>query len=165
MLNLYENYPFWFTVLTRLGYRVVLSVPSDHQLFTRGMATIPSESVCYPAKLAHGHIEDLVSRGIKTIFYPDIVFEEKESPGAANHYNCPIVISYPEVIKTNVLPLLDRSVRLINPFFALDRPRKMASQLAEALKHDQVNVREAAQAIIDPMKPVKAPSIMYGTRI
>lgn len=147
VLNLYENYPFWFTVLTRLGYRVVLSVPSDHQLFTRGMATIPSESVCYPAKLAHGHIEDLVSRGIKTIFYPDIVFEEKESPGAANHYNCPIVISYPEVIKTNVLPLLDRSVRLINPFFALDRPRKMASQLAEALKHDQVNVREAAQAI------------------
>lgn len=147
VLNLYENYPFWFTVLTKLGFQVVPSAQSDHKLFEQGMETIPSESVCYPAKLAHGHVADLISRGIRTIFYPDIVFEQKESKGAANSYNCPIVVSYPEVIKTNALPLLDTSAQLINPFISLAHRGKMAVQLAAAMADFGVTVREARKAI------------------
>lgn len=147
VLNLYENYPFWFTVLTKLGFQVITSAQSDHALFEQGMETIPSESVCYPAKLAHGHVADLISRGIRTIFYPDIVFEQKESKGAANCYNCPIVISYPEVIKINALPLLDASTRLINPFFSLAHRGKMAVTLADALADYCVTVKEAGKAI------------------
>ncbi|MDW7657155.1 MAG: acyl-CoA dehydratase activase-related protein, partial [Bacillota bacterium] len=147
VLNMYENYPFWFTILTELGFHVVPSAQSDHKLFQQGMETIPSESVCYPAKLAHGHVADLISRGICTIFYPDIVFEQKESKGAANCYNCPIVVSYPEVIKINALPLLNASTRLINPFFSLAHREKMADQLADALTDFGVTVKEARKAI------------------
>ena len=84
VLNQYENYPFWFTVLTKLGFRVLVSARSSHKLYESGMETIPSESVCYPAKLAHGHIENLISRGIKTIFYPDVPYENVENSASDN---------------------------------------------------------------------------------
>ncbi len=79
VLNMYENYPFWFTVLTDLGFRVVLSGHSNYKMFEKGMDSIPSESVCYPAKLAHGHIVDLIQKGIKTIFYPDISARKRKA--------------------------------------------------------------------------------------
>lgn len=148
-LNLYDNYPFWHTVLSQLGFRVILSRRSDHRTFTDGMDSIPSESVCFPAKLAHGHIIDLIHKGIKTIFYPDIAYEQKLSPDANQHYNCPIVLSYPEVIRHNVEALQTHQVRLIQPFLSLaeaHRPR-LPRRLAEALADFAVTEKEARLAI------------------
>ena len=102
VLNMYENYPFWFTFFTKLGYRVVLSPQSTRKIYELGIESIPSESECYPAKLAHGHISWLIKKGIKFIFYPCVPYEHKEIDNTNNHYNCPIVTSYAENIKNNV---------------------------------------------------------------
>ncbi len=149
VLNMYENYPFWFTVLTKLGFRVTLSRRSTARTFAKGMDSIPSESVCYPAKLVHGHIVDLIEQGIKTIFYPDISYEQKMSPDANNHYNCPIVVSYPEVIKNNVEQLSEQNVKLINPFFSLaqEHRHRLPKRLSESLAEYGVSLSEAKKAI------------------
>ena len=147
VLNLYENYPFWFTVFTKLKFRVILSARSDHELFEKGMDSIPSESVCYPAKLVHGHIEDLITKGVPVIFYPDIPYERSENPGANNHFNCPIVASYPEVIRNNVENLETKHVRFLNPFLPLDNPQKLAKTLASIFAQEGVTKEEALAAI------------------
>ncbi len=118
VLNMYEDYPFWFTFFTNLGFRVILSEKSNRKTYEKGMESMPSESVCYPAKLVHGHIISLINQGIKTIFYPCIPYSRKEYEKADNHYNCPIVISYSEVIKNNVEEL--KNVKFLNPFLPLD---------------------------------------------
>ncbi len=146
-LNIYENYPFWFTLLTRLGFSVRLSARSDHALFETGMNTIPSESVCYPAKLAHGHIQNLVDQGVKTIFYPCIPYERKENEEANNHFNCPIVTSYPEVIGNNMDVLRDQGVTLLKPFFSLHHRKALPGKLAEAFAPWQVTRGEARLAM------------------
>ena len=120
VLNMYEDYPFWFTFLTNLGFRVIISEKSTRATYEKGMESMPSESVCYPAKLSHGHIESLLEQGIKTIFYPCMPYSRKEYEKADNHYNCPIVISYSEVLKNNVEGLKDPSVKFINPFLPFD---------------------------------------------
>ena len=102
VLNMYENYPFWFTIYTKLGFRVIISDKSTRKTYEKGMESMPSESVCYPAKISHGHIENLIEKGITTIFYPCMPYSRKEYEKADNHYNCPIVISYSEVLKNNV---------------------------------------------------------------
>ncbi|MEI8199345.1 MAG: acyl-CoA dehydratase activase-related protein [Eubacteriales bacterium] len=147
VLNLYENYPFWFTVLTKLGFQVVLSARSDHKLFEKGMDSIPSESVCYPAKLVHGHIEDLIDKGVPTIFYPDIPYERNENKDANNHFNCPIVASYPEVIRNNLENLTAKNIRFLNPFLPLDNPQKLAERLSEVFSDEKVTKAEALAAI------------------
>ena len=116
VLNMYENYPFWFTFFTALKYRVVLSPNSTHQIYELGIESIPSESECYPAKLAHGHVTWLIRQGIKEIFYPALFYERNEVEGATNHYNCPIVTSYSENIKNNVEEIGRGDVHLRNPF-------------------------------------------------
>ncbi len=118
VLNMYEDYPFWFTFFTNLGFRVILSEKSNRKTYEKGMESMPSESVCYPAKLVHGHIISLINQGIKTIFYPCIPYSRKEYAEADNHYNCPIVISYSEVIKNNVEELKD--IKFLNPFLPFD---------------------------------------------
>ena len=128
VLNMYEDYPFWFTFLTKLGFRVIISEKSTRKTYERGMESMPSESVCYPAKLAHGHIISLIEKGIKTIFYPCIPYSRKEYEKADNHYNCPIVISYSEVIKNNVEELKD--IEFLNPFLPLD-PKNLVSRILE----------------------------------
>ena len=120
VLNMYEDYPFWFTFFTSLGFRVILSEKSNRKTYEKGMESMPSESVCYPAKLAHGHIISLLNAGIKTIFYPCIPYSRKEYEKADNHYNCPIVISYSEVLKNNIEELKDKSVKFLNPFLPFD---------------------------------------------
>ncbi|MCI8482183.1 MAG: 2-hydroxyglutaryl-CoA dehydratase, partial [Clostridia bacterium] len=120
VLNMYEDYPFWFTFFTSLGFRVVLSEKSNRSTYEKGMESMPSESVCYPAKLAHGHIISLLESGIKTIFYPCIPYSRKEYEKADNHYNCPIVISYSEVLKNNVEELKQNDVKFLNPFLPFD---------------------------------------------
>lgn len=149
VLNQYENYPFWFTVLTRLKFQVVLSARSNHRLYEKGMDSIPSESVCYPAKLVHGHIEDLIARGVPTIFYPDIPYERFENKGANNHFNCPIVASYPEVIRNNVENIAAKNVRYLNPFLPLDNTQKLAEKLCEVFAAEKVTMSEALAAIAD----------------
>ncbi|MDR3207228.1 MAG: acyl-CoA dehydratase activase-related protein, partial [Oscillospiraceae bacterium] len=146
-LNLYENYPFWFTVLTELGFSVRLSVRSDHALFEAGMNTIPSESVCYPAKLAHGHIQSLIDSGVKTIFYPCIPYEHRENEQANNHFNCPIVTSYPEVIGNNMDALKENGVTLLKPFFSLHHRKALPGKLAQAFAAWGVTRAEAGRAI------------------
>ena len=121
VLNMYEDYPFWFTFLTSLGFRVLLSEKSTRKTYEKGMESMPSESVCYPAKLSHGHIESLLEQGIKTIFYPCMPYSRKEYEKADNHYNCPIVISYSEVLRNNVEGLKDEKIKFINPFLPFDK--------------------------------------------
>lgn len=121
VLNMYEDYPFWFTFLTNLGFRVILSEKSTRATYEKGMESMPSESVCYPAKLSHGHIESLIEQGVTTIFYPCMPFSRKEYEKADNKYNCPIVISYSEVLKNNVQNLKIKDIKFINPFLPFDK--------------------------------------------
>ena len=120
VLNMYEDYPFWFTLFTNLGFRVIISEKSTRRTYEKGMESMPSESVCYPAKLSHGHIESLIEQGIKTIFYPCMPFSRKEYEKADNKYNCPIVISYSEVLRNNVENLKRDDIKFINPFLPFD---------------------------------------------
>ena len=120
VLNMYEDYPFWFTFLTNLGFRVVLSEKSNRKTYEKGMESMPSESVCFPAKLSHGHIVGLIKQGVKTIFYPCMPYSRKEYEKSDNHYNCPIVISYSEVLKNNVEELKDKDIKFLNPFLPFD---------------------------------------------
>ncbi|MBE5805590.1 MAG: 2-hydroxyglutaryl-CoA dehydratase [Clostridiales bacterium] len=116
VLNMYEDYPFWFTFLTNLGFRVILSEKSNRQTYEKGIESMPSESVCFPAKLSHGHIISLIESGITTIFYPCVPYSRKEFKDSNNNYNCPIVTSYPEVLKNNVEELKINNINFINPF-------------------------------------------------
>ena len=124
VLNIYENYPFWFTFFTELGFRVELSDESSDDIYEEGIETIPSESVCYPGKLVHGHIMNLVEKGIQVIFYPSIALEKKEDEAADNHFNCPIVQSYPEVIKNNMDIIREKGILYIKPFLPLTIKKK-----------------------------------------
>lgn len=146
VLNMYENYPFWFTLLTYLGFRVILSQHSNKNIYEKGLETIPSESTCYPAKLCHGHILSLIEKGVDTIFYPSIVYEKKEYEEASNHYNCPIVISYPEVIKNNIDQIKSKGIKFIAPFFSLDNERVLAKRIASEFKEYGVSKKEAQEA-------------------
>ena len=134
VLNMYENYPLWFTFFNELGFRVILSQRSSRTVYEKGLETIPSESVCYPGKISHGHVESLIQRGIKFIFYPCAPYEKQEDGGAGNHYNCPIVTSYPEVLRNNIDELRqDPSITYMDPFLPIyDKPR-LAVRLCEEL--------------------------------
>ncbi len=146
VLNMYENYPFWHTFFTDLKYRVVLSPQSTRKIYELGIESIPSESECYPAKIAHGHIEWLIKQGIKYIFYPCIPYERTEFSDAGNHYNCPIVTSYAENIKNNVEDLRLCQVRFENPFIAFTNEEVAAKQLVKAFPHiPESEVRSAVK--------------------
>lgn len=119
-LNIYENYPLWFTVLSELGFRVELSAPSSKELFYKGHETIPSQTVCYPAKLAHGHLFDLIEKGVKNIFFPCIPYEQKNFETQDDTFNCPVVIGYPELLAHNVGAIQEHGVNFIHEFLPLD---------------------------------------------
>lgn len=133
VLNMYENYPFWFTFFTKLGFEVVLSPESTHKIYEMGIESIPSESECYPAKLAHGHVMWLIKQGVQNIFYPCIPYEQEEIKDASNHYNCPIVTSYAENIKNNMEELKTHNINFMNPFIALDNKKALGEQLYQCL--------------------------------
>ena len=133
VLGMYENYPFWFTMLTALGFRVMISGRSNHDLFETGMESIPSENVCYPAKLVHGHIESLLDKGITTIFYPCVDFEQKLTE-SENSYNCPIVATYPEVIRNNMERLLEPGTKFISPFVNFGNREYLPAHLSKTFK-------------------------------
>ena len=133
VLNMYDNYPFWFTFFTDLGFRVVLSPASTRKIYELGIESIPSESECYPAKLAHGHVQWLINEGIRHIFYPSIPYERNEFADANNHYNCPIVTSYPENIKNNIDAIVNGNVDFIHPFMSFASEETLSSRLIEEL--------------------------------
>ncbi len=120
-LNIFENYPLWFTLFTRLGFRVVLSSPSSKEIYYGGYDTIPSQTVCYPAKLSHGHVLDLVEQGLTTIFFPCLPHEQKSAGSDAGTFNCPVVIGYPELLARNISALEERGITFIHQFLPLDR--------------------------------------------
>ncbi len=148
VLNIYENYPFWHTFFTHLGFRVILSPKSSRKIYELGIESIPSESECYPAKISHGHVMWLLQKGIKTIWYPCIPYEENQTPDANNHYNCPIVTSYAENIKNNMEELRDPDVLFLNPFLALDNADALKVRLMEELsQHYDVTKEEISDAV------------------
>ena len=146
-LNMYEHYPFWFTFFTELGFRVVLSNRSSKKIFELGMETVSSESVCYPAKLMNGHVRDLLRRGVKTIFYPCLPREQKESQTSANNYNCPIVISYPQSIKANIDDLKNEGVTFLYPFLPMDNFERLKVRLFEELAGYGIEKNEINHAV------------------
>lgn len=146
VLNMYENYPFWFTFFTILGFKVIVSPVSSHKLYELGIESIPSESECYPAKLAHGHIEWLIAQKPDIIFYPSVFYERDEVEGANNHYNCPIVTSYSENIKNNVESVFDKQIEFKNPFLSFK-------------SEDTLN-----EALIKEFKEIPAQEIRYAVK-
>ncbi len=144
VLNMYENYPFWFTFFTKLNYRVVLSPVSNRKIYEMGIESIPSESECYPAKLAHGHIEWLIRQNVDFIFYPSLFYERNEFGEANNHYNCPIVTSYSENIKNNVEAIGRGEVAFHNPFLSFKEPKLIRQALAEEFPEIPANELETA---------------------
>ena len=145
VLNMYENYPFWFTFFTKLKYRVVLSPQSTHKIYELGIESIPSESECYPAKLAHGHVTWLISQGVKYIFYPALFYERDEVEGATNHYNCPIVTSYSENIKNNVEEINRGDIKFQNPFMSFRDEETILQGLRDSFS--DIPVSELKEAI------------------
>lgn len=151
VLGMYENYPFWHTLLTELGFSVKLSPKTTRAIYDLGIETMPSESVCYPAKLAHGHIQALINDGVKLIFYPAIPYEMTDGNGGDNHYNCPVVATYSEVIKNSV-PELRRDVKFLNPFLPIFDEKHMVKRLfEEAAKNlPEMNItKEEIKAALD----------------
>ena len=150
VLNMYENYPFWFTFFTKLGYRVVLSPQSSKAMYETGMETISSDTACYPAKLVHGHIQWLVDQGVKWIFYPSINYEKEEDDTAPNHYNCPIVATYPEVIANNMDDVFEEAgVRFSHPFLPYDAGVEvLARELYNTLNISGASPDDIVRAVI-----------------
>lgn len=147
VLNIYENYPFWQTFFTNLGFSVQLSGKSSSELYNKGIETIPSESVCYPGKIAHGHIIDLVEKGAEVIFYPCIRYEQKEFEKADNQYNCPIVISYPEVIKNNIDVLREKNINYKHPFLPYDDNESLKERLYQEFCEFDISREEINQSV------------------
>lgn len=157
VLNMYEDYPFWFTFFTTLGYRVVLSPMSSKNLYEKGMDTISSDTACYPAKLVHGHIETLVEMGEKWIFYPCINYEQVEDETAQNHYNCPIVATYPEVIANNMNEVFrENHVEFSHPFVPYDNDKRLAARMYEILKNKGISQLEVKTAVEKARREQKA---------
>ena len=133
VLNIYENYPFWHTFFTQLGFEVVLSSQSSRKVYEGGISSIPSETACYPAKIAHGHIMDLLDKGVDFIFYPAVYYEQIEDKGTVNHANCPVVIGYSEVIRLNVEEIAHGGVRFLNPFISFASKAGLKRRLKDSL--------------------------------
>ena len=128
-LNMYENYPFWFTFFTKLGWRVVLSDPSTKKTYEAGIESMPSESVCYPAKLSHGHIMNLLDKHPDFIWFPCSKWERQEDDTAGNHFNCPIVASYAEALRLNIDELRESSTQFLNPWLPYDKKEHLKKRL------------------------------------
>ena len=126
-LNMYENLPFWYTLFTKLNFEVVLSPESSRAIYLKGQHTIPSDTVCYPAKLLHGHVEALVDAGVDAIWYPCMSYNNDEGIGD-NHDNCPVVAYYPELLAANVPAL--KKTRFLDPYVGLWRHKDCAKRLS-----------------------------------
>lgn len=130
-LNMYELLPFWYTLFTRLGFNVITSPNSSRSLYLSGQHTIPSDTVCFPAKLLHGHIEALLNENVDAIFYPCLSYNLDEGLGD-NHYNCPVVAYYPEVLEANVKAL--KNVKFIYDYLGIHRRKDFTKKFHAVLE-------------------------------
>ena len=126
-----EQLPLWNEFFSSLGFKVIISDISNREIYRKGQNSIPSDTVCYPAKLVHGHIETLIEKGCDAIFYPCMTYNVDEKKGD-NCYNCPVVAYYPELIEANQKNL--RNTRLIKPYLELNSRIKLKTQLLRELK-------------------------------
>ena len=154
-LNMYENFPFWCAFLTTCGFRVVLSSESNFQLYEKGSSTVMSENICFPAKLAHGHIFDLAGKDIDRLFYPTVVYEEEEYADALNSYNCPVVTGYPDLLKSAVNPEKKFKIPLDNPSVSFKDFGLLKDQLYLFFRRFGINYRTISEGV---EKGVKAQS-------
>ncbi len=169
VLNMYENFPFWATFFREIGFSVLLSPLSDRKLYEGGMDSIPSESECYPAKLAHGHVEWLINQGVKTIFHPCVFFEYKETKDAQNHFNCPIVVSYPENLKNNVESIDENGINYVRPFIAFTNEQTTADRLVRLFTKQfgvpEEDIRRAVKLAGEEQRRAKADIRAEGARL
>ncbi len=144
-LNMFELLPFWHTFFSELGFGIALSEKSSRDLYVTGQHTIPSDTVCYPAKLLHGHIESLLKQGITNIFYPCMTYNIDEKLGD-NNYNCPVVAYYPEVIRSNVGEL--KKLNFMSDYVGLHRPKDFVKKIYGILsaKFDGINLKDVKKA-------------------
>ena len=168
VLNIYENYPFWATLFAKLGFSVVLSPESSRSIYELGMESIPSESECYPAKLAHGHVQWLINQGVTTVFHPCVFFEHQETRGAQNHFNCPMVVASPENLNNNIEDVCGGRARLMKPFLALTSEKVAADRLVQICKENwnipAEEVRAAVHAAWEEQQRAKADVRREGER-
>ncbi|MDR2457441.1 MAG: acyl-CoA dehydratase activase-related protein [Clostridiales Family XIII bacterium] len=163
VLNMYENYPFWFTLFTELSFRVILSDPTRKSIYESGMSTISSDTLCYPAKIANGAIMNLFKKNVKIIFYPAINFEEKEDIEADNHFNCPVVATYPETIRANMKEKFrEYNAQLISDFIPYDNKKKLAKKISEIFNIPKREVKKAVKKAILEDKNFKSDIRKYG---
>ena len=157
-LNMYENYPFWFTFFTQLGYRVILSDPSTKKTYEAGIESMPSESVCYPAKLSHGHVMNLLDKHPDFIWFPCSKWERQEDEGAGNHFNCPIVASYSEALRLNIDELRENDTAFLNPWLPYDQKDQLKKRLMvelfenfrdETCRHADAPTQEQIDAAVE----------------
>ena len=165
VLNIYEHYPFWFTFFTHLGFRVILSPPSDKDIFDLGLSSMPSQTVCYPAKLAHGHVTALLRQGVKRIFFPCLPRERGDAITKANGYNCPVVSGYPEVIRLNIDEVREQGVRLHTPFVSLQSLDALVDCLHKEMDLPRAELREAGRAALEEFEAYRAELRAEGERI
>ena len=144
-LNMFELLPFWHTFLTKLGFEVVVSPFSNRKLYLHGQQTIPSDTVCFPAKLMHGHVQWLLDNGIDNIFYPCMSYNFDEHLGD-NHYNCPVVAYYPEVIYANVKEIAN--IKFFHEFAGIHRPKDFPKKICAELQkyYDNITLKEVKEA-------------------
>ena len=148
-LNMYENYPFWHAFFTKLGFSIVLSDQTNGKTYEAGIESMPSESVCYPAKLSHGHIMNLIAKDPDFIWMPCIRWERKEDEGATNHYNCPIVMSYPQALELNVDELgHGTKVEFLDPFIPYDKKGELKRRLYELISEQRERDAEQGRGCV-----------------
>ena len=163
VLNIYEHYPFWFTFFTRLGYRVELSPASGKELYDLGLSSMPSQTVCYPAKLAHGHVTALLRQGVREIFFPCLPREGQDT--SVRGYNCPVVSGYPEVIRLNTDEVRELGAHLYTPFVSLEHLDTLVDRLHEVLGLPKLELWEAAHAARAEQEAYRAELRAEGERI
>ena len=144
-LNMYENYPFWHAFFTRLGFSVQLSDQSSKKTYQAGIESMPSESVCYPAKMSHGHVMNLIDRDVDFIWMPCVRWERKEDPTAGNCYNCPIVMSYPTALALNIDEIREQNIEFLYPFVPYHDKTELKRRLYQVLAVDRVADAEAGR--------------------
>ncbi|MEI0567279.1 acyl-CoA dehydratase activase-related protein [Brachyspira pulli] len=186
VLNMYQNFPFWATILVECGYRVQLSSPSSMAIAEKGSGTVMSDNICFPAKIANGHIYDLIESKVDRIFYPSVVLEKAEEDGSVNSYNCPVVTGYPDVIDSSISPLTKYGIPFDAPTISFlnedllykgckayfvkglgidkkdfDRAFKLALQEQIRVKNE---LKEEGKKIIEHAKETQTPTILIVSR-
>lgn len=147
-LGIYEDYPFWHALFTSCGIKVVLSGASTMKMYEKGIGTVMSDNICFPAKLANGHVIDLAEKGVDRIFMPFVVYEDKEDEQYSNSYNCPIVTGYSEVIRSAINPAHKYAVQFDAPCFTLNDKSLARKSCTEYLKSilPDISVRKIRHA-------------------